>query len=153
MGKETDVLKPLEESSVSRRSFLKGTAALGAMAALKMAAQILYTGGADSSTNVEIPETGEVKYFYGSSGHNCGGRCVSRAEVINGKIKRILTDESLYTSDGTYIDPESRNFPQTRSCSRCRSYKYRLYHPGRLLYPLKQTKTRGDLSGFKRITL
>lgn len=45
MGKETDVLKPLEESSVSRRSFLKGTAALGAMAALKMAAQILYTGG------------------------------------------------------------------------------------------------------------
>ncbi len=34
MGKETDVLKPLEESSVSRRSFLKGTAALGAMAAM-----------------------------------------------------------------------------------------------------------------------
>ena len=28
MGKETNVLKSLEESSVSRRSFLKGTAAL-----------------------------------------------------------------------------------------------------------------------------
>ena len=122
------------------------------MAALKMAAQKLSTGGADGSTDVEIPETGEVKYFYGSSGHNCGGRCVSRAEVINGKIKRILTDESLYTSDGTYIDPESSNFPQTRACARCRSYKYRLYHPGRLLYPLKQTKKRGDLSGFQRIT-
>ena len=123
------------------------------MAALKTAVQKLYTGGGNNgSTDVEIPETGEVKYFYGSSGHNCGGRCVSRAEVINGKIKRILTDESLYTSDGTYIDPESSNFPQTRACARCRSYKYRLYHPGRLLYPLKQTKKRGDLSGFQRIT-
>ena len=123
------------------------------MAALKTVAQKLYTGGGNNgSTDVEIPETGEVKYFYGASGHNCGGRCISKAEVINGKIKRILTDESLYSPDGTYIDPESRNFPQTRSCSRCRSYKYRLYHPGRLLYPLKQTKKRGDLSGFKRIT-
>ena len=122
-------------------------------AALKTAVKKLYTGGGNNgSTDVEIPETGEVKYFYGSSGHNCGGRCVSRAEVINGKIKRILTDESLYTSDGTYIDPESSNFPQTRACARCRSYKYRLYHPGRLLYPLKQTKKRGDLSGFQRIT-
>ena len=123
------------------------------MAVLKTAVQKLSTGGGNNgSTDVEIPETGEVKYFYGASGHNCGGRCISKAEVINGTIKRILTDESLYTPDGTYIDPESRNFPQTRSCSRCRSYKYRLYHPGRLLYPLKQTKKRGDLSGFKRIT-
>ena len=35
MGKETNVLESLEESSVSRRSFLKGTAALG----------IIYGGG------------------------------------------------------------------------------------------------------------
>ena len=34
MGKETNVLKSLEESSVSRRSFLKGTAGVGAMAAM-----------------------------------------------------------------------------------------------------------------------
>ena len=34
MGKETNVLKSLEESSVSRRSFLKGISALGAMAAM-----------------------------------------------------------------------------------------------------------------------
>ncbi len=77
---------------------------------------------------------------------------MTRAEVSKGRIQRFLTDENNYTSDGTYIDPESRNFPQTRSCARCRSYKYRLYHPGRLLYPMKQTVKRGDLSGFKRIT-
>ena len=50
MGKETNVLKSLEESSVSRRSFLKGTAALGAMAAMygcskDGSSDIIYGGG------------------------------------------------------------------------------------------------------------
>ena len=50
MGKETNVLKSLEESSVSRRSFLKGTAALGAMAAMYGCSKdggsdIIYGGG------------------------------------------------------------------------------------------------------------
>ena len=50
MGKETNVLKSLEESSVSRRSFLKGTAALGAMAAMygcskDSGSEVIYGGG------------------------------------------------------------------------------------------------------------
>ena len=50
MGKETNVLESLEESSVSRRSFLKGTAALGAMAAMygcskDGSSEIIYGGG------------------------------------------------------------------------------------------------------------
>ena len=50
MGKATNVLKSLEESSVSRRSFLKGTAALGAMAAMygcskDSCSDIIYGGG------------------------------------------------------------------------------------------------------------
>ena len=50
MGKETNVLKSLEERSVSRRSFLKGTAGLGAMAAMYGGSkgnrpEILYGGG------------------------------------------------------------------------------------------------------------
>ena len=55
MGKETNVLesleeKSLEESSVSRRSFLKGTAALGAMAAMygcskDSGSDVIYGGG------------------------------------------------------------------------------------------------------------
>ena len=50
MGKETNVLKSLEESSVSRRSFLKGTVALGAMAAMygcskDGGSEIIYGGG------------------------------------------------------------------------------------------------------------
>ena len=50
MGKETNVLKSLEKSSVSRRSFLKGTAALGAMTAMygcskDGGSEIIYGGG------------------------------------------------------------------------------------------------------------
>ena len=50
MGKETNVLESLEESSVSRRSFLKGTAALGAMAAMYGCSKdggsdVIYGGG------------------------------------------------------------------------------------------------------------
>ncbi len=50
MGKETNVLESLDESSVSRRSFLKGTAALGAMAAMYGCSKdggsnIIYGGG------------------------------------------------------------------------------------------------------------
>ncbi len=50
MGKETNVLKPLEESSVSSRSFMKGAAALGAMAAMYGCSKdggsdIIYGGG------------------------------------------------------------------------------------------------------------
>ncbi len=138
----------------SRRNFLKGVAVVGGAAALSGCGSssddpVYITD--DSGSIVTEPEL-EVTRVYGSTGHNCGGRCVSVAEVSNGRVVRILTDESKYGYDGTLLDENSRNFPQTRSCARCRSYKYRIYHPGRLLYPLKQTKKRGDLDGFIRIT-
>lgn len=50
------------------------------------------------------------------------------------------------------MDSENPNCSSSRACAKCRSYKFRLYHPGRLKYPLKQTKKRGDLSGFVRIS-
>jgi anaerobic selenocysteine-containing dehydrogenase len=140
------------KKGISRRAF--NTGALAAAAVLAGCGgngsdETIVTGPTD--TTPSEPEV-EVTRFYGSGGHNCGGRCISVAEAANGRILRFLTDESKYTSDGTYIDPESRNFPQTRACARCRSYKYRLYHQGRLQYPLKQTIKRGRLDGFVRIS-
>jgi len=69
---------------------------------------------------------------------------VLKAHVVDGVIKRFDTDERQEggVSDG--------NDPQLRACLRCRAYLGRLYHPGRLRYPLKQTKGRGDISGFVR---
>ncbi len=151
-------LKDLTKSKLTRRSFLQGLATTGATATLAGCSSddggALMMGGT-SGSGVEPDYNGNSEEFqkiYGMAGHNCAGRCLSVANVKNGKIVRILTDESKSTSDGTYLDRESRNFPQTRNCPKCRSYRYRIYHPGRLLYPLKQTKKRGDLTGFKRIS-
>ncbi len=64
-----------------------------------------------------------------------------KAYVEDGIIKRLDTDDRL----------SSENDPQLRACMRCRAYLGRLYHPGRLMFPLKQTKQRGQLDGFVRI--
>lgn len=155
----------LEDKSVSRRSFLKGTAALGAMATLYGCAQeedpLYNTDYLDHKIDDEF-FTNTPVYRYGTSTHNCGGRCIIRAQVFEDKatgkhrIVRFLTDETTVAYDGTPItsnnvDEISANTTQARACSRCRAYKTRLYHPGRLKYALKQTKERGDITGFQRI--
>lgn len=155
----------LEDKSVSRRSFLKGTAALGAMATLYGCAQeeepLYNTDYLDHKIDDEF-FTNTPVYRYGTSTHNCGGRCIIRAQVFEDKatgkhrIVRFLTDETTTAYDGTPItsdnvDEISANTTQSRACSRCRAYKTRLYHPGRLKYALKQTKERGDITGFQRI--
>ena len=161
MGKENDVLKTLQEKSVSRRSFMKGAVALGAMASVygcskDSGSDIIYGGGTvtvDGITSDDLYYTETPTYRYGTSAHNCGGRCIIRAQVTpDGRIVRFLTDETKYAYDGTSIDNDHPNTTQARACARCRGYKGRLYHPGRLKYPLKQTKERGDVTGFKRIS-
>jgi anaerobic selenocysteine-containing dehydrogenase len=146
---KAEVLK----QKISRRAF--NTGALAAAAVLAGCGS-----GSDSDDAITIVAPGEtttepeleVERVYGSGCHNCGGRCVSVAEVANGRIVRIVADETEFTSDGTYLNPESRNIPQNRPCARCHSYRYRQYHTGRLLYPLKQTIKRGRLDGFVRIS-
>ena len=166
MGKENDVLKTLQEKSVSRRSFIKGAVALGAMASVygcskDSGSDIIYGGGTvtvDGITSDDLYYTETPTYRYGTSAHNCGGRCIIKAQVTpDRRIVRFLTDESDYTGNGVEssskpIDVQHRNAPQFRACARCRAYKGRLYHPGRLKYPLKQTKKRGDVTGFERIS-
>jgi len=72
--------------------------------------------------------------------HNCGGRCVLRAWVRGGRIERI-------TSDARPDDPDD---PQLRACVRGRAYLRRLYHPDRLLHPMKRVGERGE-GRFERI--
>jgi anaerobic dimethyl sulfoxide reductase subunit A len=69
--------------------------------------------------------------------HDCGGRCIHRAHVIDGKVVRLESDSGAE--------------PQLRSCVRGRAYRQRLTAPGRLLYPLKRTGARGE-GRFERIS-
>jgi len=69
--------------------------------------------------------------------HDCGGRCVLRAHVKDGKIIRFETDNG--------------EEPQIRACMRGRAYRQRVYSPERLKYPLRRTGERGQ-GQFERIS-
>ncbi len=76
-----------------------------------------------------MPKTAE-KIITTACNSHCGGSCVLRAHVKDGVITHIETDNS--------------EEPQYRACLRCRAYRQRLYHPERLLHPLKRVGERGE---------
>lgn len=140
--------KWIEKFTVSRRVFLKGVGAAGATATLSGCS---WRSGEktliEENLNLAPPKITET-IVPGSTPHNCGGRCVSRYHIKDGVIKRIVTDETKEVNALGSV----KNDPQRRSCVRCRSRKQWFYRNDRIIYPLKQTKARGDLSGFVRIS-
>ncbi|GAG63129.1 unnamed protein product, partial [marine sediment metagenome] len=79
----------------------------------------------------------DIKIINTGCCHDCGGRCVLRAHVKDGKIIRFETDNS--------------EEPQIRACMRGRAYRQRVYHPDRLKYPLRRVGERGE-GRFEQIT-
>ena len=57
----------------------------------------------------------EVKIVHTGCCHDCGGRCVLKAHVRDGRIERYETD--------------SGEAPQLRACLRGRAYRQRQYSP------------------------
>src|SRR4030042_4013326 len=68
---------------------------------------------------------------------HCGGLCGLKVYVKNGVITRIETDDGAE--------------PQARACLKGRAYRQRVYHPDRLLCPLKRVGKRGE-GKFERIS-
>ncbi|MFX1430571.1 MAG: molybdopterin-dependent oxidoreductase [Promethearchaeota archaeon] len=69
--------------------------------------------------------------------HDCGGRCVLRAHIENGRIVKLETDNG--------------DDPQLRACLRGRAYRQRVYSDERLMYPLRRIGERGE-GIFERIS-
>src|SRR5215831_7639626 len=67
-------------------------------------------------------------------GHNCGGRCVVNAHVVDGRIVKISTDPRKWTSE----------LPPLHACVRGFGQVERVYHPDRLQRPLHRTGPRGS---------
>lgn len=80
---------------------------------------------------------GEARIITTSCSHDCGGRCLLKVHVHDGKIVRIETDDG--------------EAPQLRACLRGRAYRQRIYSPDRLKYPLKRVGARGE-GKFQRIS-
>ncbi len=146
----TESLK--DRLGLSRRQFVKG------MAASCAAAAAVGCSGSDDETLVYAPAAAEPdvnppsipeEVYEGASPHNCGGGCLLKAYVANGVIKRFTTDER---PEKSYVDTIPGDNPQERVCPRCRGQKGWIYNSNRVTYPLIQTKERGDLTGFKRVS-
>ncbi len=160
MGKVNDTIMSLTESSLTRRSFMKGLVAVGGGLGM-------VTGCSQEDDSVFVPDNSgnnsdlsgsdmaNPSIYYSSCVHNCGTgvRCVSKLHVVKGRIVRVTSDDSDYAFDGSYRNKEQYNDSRSLTCPKGRAIKYRAHHPAKLRYALKQTKQRGDLTGFVRISV
>jgi len=82
-------------------------------------------------------DTGE-KIVRTTSAYDCGGRCPLRLHVKDGVVVKIEGDDAA--------EPE-----QLRACLRCRAARHHIYHPDRLMYPMKRVGHKGE-GEFERIS-
>lgn len=149
-----------EKNQISRRDFLKWTSFLSATAV----AHGCGGGGSgpeDYTNDLLVPQEEfvmdkELKEVMGTHPHNCGGRCpfkffVKGYGTPQAKIAKLTAAGDIPRENSLEAD-ESTSFVQTRACVRGYAQIKRTYSPDRLKYPLIQTKERGDVTGFKRVS-
>ena len=142
---QTPLKKKMELASMSRRGFLRWSAAVGTSAA---AGKKLFSGlrkkGIASGAAQAAQDAPVVERMIrtGCPSHNCGGRCLLRVHVRDGAIVRI---------DGDDRPGDTLEDPQLRPCLRGRAYRRRQDHPDRLKYPLKRVGKRGE-GKFERVS-
>lgn len=124
-------------NGITRRTFIQWSSAIAGAAAV--------AGWADGewSPFQAVKGQAEAAEIVVPSGcaNNCGGRCVIRAHVRDGKLVRITSDPS----------PDEPNAPALRACLRGRSYRQMVYNPDRVKYPIKRVGKRGE-GKFERIS-
>src|SRR5512146_1017047 len=144
MSDEPSPLNPSLERPLSRRSFLGWSAAVSG-GAVAVGRGLRHANGAVRGSRVPSAEPSSVPagvtIVPSGCAHNCGGHCVLKAWVKDGRIIRITTDDR----------PDSPADPQLRACPRGRAYRRRVYHPDRLKCPMKSVGARGDAK-FQRIS-
>ena len=126
MSETSFLKKALTETVLTRRSFIKWSAALGGTAAL--------AGGLNYGLKVVAAETknaaSPAQWTPVACWHNCGGRCANFALVQDGVVLRQKTDDT---------HPDSADYPQQRGCARGRSQRQQVFGADRIKYPMKRT--------------
>ncbi len=129
---------PNKSSTLSRRSFVAATGALGAFAAAGAALashESLFSATPAFADEELQPDT----IAWSQCNVNCGGNCMFQWHVRDGKIVYMETDN---TGDDAL---------QGRACLRGRSMRRWINSPDRLMYPMKRVGPRGS-GQFERIT-
>jgi len=124
--------------SVSRRIFLKASAALaaagGALVTLASPKRLF----AQVPQGAQVPAFDDETFYWASDSFNCAGmNCLHKIYVKNGRITRVATDDTGDADD-------AYGCPQVRNCVRGKSTKFRVYDPYRVKYPLERTGPRGS---------
>ena len=127
-----NIMDGILHAEFSRRDFLKGTvAATAALAGLGLLPK--ENALAESVAPADHPEITDIqsegKWVTSSCWHNCGGRCLNKALVVDGVVVRQKTDDT---------HPDSPDFPQQRACVRGRAQRQHVLSPDRLKYPMKR---------------
>ncbi|WP_022851989.1 DMSO/selenate family reductase complex A subunit [Limisalsivibrio acetivorans] len=128
---------------ISRRSFMKWSAMLGAAASVGCGAfgSDDDDDGGSTGGGVAPQETFEYdKAVWNGCNVNCGSNCPLKLYVKDGVVVRVETDSDSPDEYGEY----GTNY-QFRSCVRGRSVRQRIYHPDRLKYPMK--RVAGSIRG------
>ncbi|MFN8452198.1 MAG: molybdopterin-dependent oxidoreductase, partial [Anaerolineae bacterium] len=123
------------DTVLTRRSFMKWSAALGGTAAL------VASGLELAQATRDLPPTPD-KIVWSACVVNCGSRCPLRLHVKDGTVVRVETDNTGTDEFGQH---------QVRSCVRGHSVRQRIYNPDRLKYPMKRVGKRGS-GEFEQIT-
>ncbi|HWR08023.1 molybdopterin-dependent oxidoreductase [Sporomusa sp.] len=112
---------------ISRRDFLRlsGTAIAGAVTAMMLPGYGLMRPGPAYANSLTM----EGRWVTAACWHNCGGRCLNKAYVVDGVVLRQKTDDT---------HPDSPDFPQQRGCLRGRSQREQVLGADRLKYPMKR---------------
>ncbi len=119
---------------MTRRSFLKAAAVVGAATALSSAT----SAPALAETDAPAP-AGDVKRIR-TACRGCGKmECGVWVTVENGRAVKIEGDESAFHAMGN-------------CCTKSQASLQVAYHPDRLRYPMKRTTPRGEDPGWQRIT-
>lgn len=128
MGKENFMTKALNETVLSRRTFLKWSGALGGTVALAGGLSV----GFKPTETAAVQQRGsnqQGQWITAACWHNCGGRCLLKAEVVDGVVRRVKTDDT---------HEDSPDYPQQRACVRGRSQRLHCAGVDRLKYPMKR---------------
>ena len=158
----TKWFEKLANSQVSRRDFLKGSAAATAtVAGLSLAgcgnnvvdttteapkettkAPVETTAPRVEYSPIVDPEEGG-KWVSAACWHNCGGRCMNKVMVKDGVVVRQKTDDT---------HEDSFDFPQQRGCVRGKAQQQQCFGNDRIKYPMKRKnwspeKANGELRG------
>jgi anaerobic dimethyl sulfoxide reductase subunit A len=125
MSEKNSLKKALNKSVLSRRSFLKWSAALGGSAALAGGLKV----GFNAVEAAPEPAEDRGQWISAACWHNCGGRCPNYALVKDGVVLRQKIDDT---------HPDTPDYPQQRACGRGRAQRYMIYGADRLKYPMKR---------------